>query len=218
MSKGKHKSHTEKVLNVWAISLIIWSLYRAYFKTTLDPLVDEFIAKPLVFLIPAYVFITRSEKKPFWHSLGFTKSHLGKEILYGLLVGSIFFIGGIIATGLNFKPQVFFESKFFPIVLISFAAAFTEEMLSRGFVLKRLYQESRNIFTSSFLASVLFFFLHVPILFTAPNMTGLLLFKVMITDIILSLAVSFVFLARRENITMPIIIHALYTLSLYLFI
>ncbi len=214
----RSKSHTERVLNIWAISLIIWSLYRAYFQTTLNPLIDEFIAKPLVFLLPAYLFITRFEKKPFWHSVGFIKHGIGKEILYGLLVGSIFFAGGIIATGLKFNLQVFYESKFLIAALTAFAAAFTEEILSRGFVLKRLYDESKNMFTSSFLASVLFFFLHVPILFTSPNMTGTLLFKVLITDMILSLAVSFVFLARRENLIMPIIIHALYTLSLFLFI
>src|SRR3989344_3962000 len=107
----RSKSHTEKILNVLAIVLIIWSLYRAYFKTSLDPLIDEFIAKPLVFLLP-----------------------------------------------------------------------------------------------------------HFPILFTSQNMTGMLLFKVMITDLILSLAVSFVFLARGKRLAMPIMIHAMYALSLFLFI
>lgn len=215
---SRSKSHTERVLNVWAVSLIIWSLYRAYFKVSLDPLIDELIAKPLVFLLPLYVFISRYEKKPFWESLGFTKHRAVREIFYGLLVGSIFFAGGIIATGIKFNPRVFFESKFLITALIAFAASFSEEILSRGFVLKRLYDDSKNMFTSSFLASILFFFLHVPILFTSPNMTGMLLLKVMLTDIVLSLAVSFVFLARKENIIMPIMIHALYTLSLFLFI
>ncbi len=216
MSRGR--SQTERVLNVWAISLIIWSLFRAYFRTSLDPLIDEFIAKPLVFLIPAYIFISRNEKKPFWQYVGFMKQGALKEVFYGLLVGSIFFIGGFIATGAKFNPNVFFQAKFALAAVTAFAASFSEEILSRGFVLKQLYEQSKNIFTSSFLASILFFFLHVPILFTAPNMSGMLLLKVMITDLILSLAVSFVFLSRKENIIMPIMIHALYTLSLFLFI
>ena len=206
--------------NIWIFVfffiLISWTVYR-YFLTTSE-WIDEFIAKPLVFLVPAYIYITRFEKKSFWHSLGFKKQKMWREIFYGLLVGSIFFAGGIIAAGLKFNLHVFYEAKFLIAALTAFAAAFTEEILSRGFVLKRLYGESKNMFTSSFLASILFFFLHVPILFTSPNMTGILLFKVLITDIILSLAVSFVFLARRENLIMPIIIHALYTLSLFLFI
>ena len=36
-------SPTQKMLNVWAIILIIWSLYRATFKTGLPILFDEFI-------------------------------------------------------------------------------------------------------------------------------------------------------------------------------
>ncbi|OGK18588.1 hypothetical protein A3G67_01945 [Candidatus Roizmanbacteria bacterium RIFCSPLOWO2_12_FULL_40_12] len=214
----RSKSHTEKILNVWAIVLIIWSLYRAYFKTSLDPLIDEFIAKPLVFLLPLYIFINRTEKKPFWSSLGLTKKHLGSEIFYGFLIGIVFFVGGMLTTGVKFKPAIFFETRFLLVVLTSFAAAFTEEVLSRGFVLKRLYEDSKNMFTSAFLASVLFFLLHVPILFTSQNMTGMLLFKVMITDLILSLAVSFVFLARGKRLAMPIMIHAMYALSLFLFI
>lgn len=215
---SRNKPYLERVLNIWAIVLIIWSLYRAYFKTSLDPLFDELVAKPIVFLLPVYFFVSHFEQKPFWSSLGLTSKYLGREVLYGILVGSIFFIGGILATGLKFKPNIFFETKFFLALVTSFVAAFTEEVLSRGFILKRLYNESKNMFTSSFLASVLFFLLHVPILFTAPNMTGLLLFKVMITDIVLSLAVSFVFVARRENLIMPIMIHAFYALSLFLFI
>src|SRR3990167_3852277 len=102
----------------------------------------------------------------------------------------------MLTTGVKFKPAIFFETRFLLVVLTSFAAAFTEEVLSRGFVLKRLYEDSKNMFTSAFLASVLFFLLHVPILFTSQNMTGMLLFKVIITDLILSLAVSFVFLSN----------------------
>lgn len=214
---ARYKSQTEKVLNVWAVILIIWSLYRATFKVSLDPLFDEFIAKPLVFLIPVYLFITHVEKKPFFKTVGLVKKNWGRELFYGLIVGGIFFAGAVVATGIKIQPSFFTEQKFLIAVATAFAAAITEEILSRGFVLRELYDESKNAFTSSFLASVLFFFLHIPILFTTQNMTGALLLRVMITDIIFSLAVSFVYIARDKNLIMPIMIHALYALSLFLF-
>ena len=59
-------SPTQKALNVWAIVLIIWALYRAKFRTDLPIWFDEFIAKPAVFILPIYYYISRYEKKNFF--------------------------------------------------------------------------------------------------------------------------------------------------------
>ncbi|MBI2051159.1 CPBP family intramembrane metalloprotease [Candidatus Roizmanbacteria bacterium] len=213
----KSLSHTEKVLNTWAIVLIVWSLYRAQFKTELPLWFDEFVAKPVVFLVPVYWFIKKVEKKKFFESIWLTPKGATRELLYGFLIGAIFFAVGIFMNRGLPQTGLFTTAAFLPLFFTSFATSISEEVLSRGFVLRRLYEESHNPFTSSFLASVLFFFLHVPILFSSDKITGQLLLQVMTTDIILSLAVSFIYISRR-NLIMPICIHALYTLSLYLFI
>lgn len=215
-------SPTQKVLNVWAVVIIVWSVYRVYFKTELPIFFDEFIAKPAVFLIPVYYYITKVEKKNFFSAIDLKSENLLKNILLGMAIGFIFFISGTI--GIFLKSQnistVFTNQNFAMIgsfLLIALATSISEEVLSRGFVLKRLYAESKNAFSSSFFASILFFFLHVPILFTNDKIVGTLLLKVMFTDLILSLAVSFIYLERR-NLLLPILIHAFYNLSLYLFI
>src|SRR5690349_20410762 len=87
-------SYIEKVLNVWAIILIVWSVYRATFKTDLPIWFDEFLAKPLIFLIPIYSFIKKNEKTNFFTSVGLKKKGLWKEILIGLLLGAVFFAAG----------------------------------------------------------------------------------------------------------------------------
>ena len=101
--------------------------------------------------------------------------------------------------------------------VIALASSFSEEILSRGFILKRLYEDSGNMISSTFIASFLFFFLHIPILFTNPNIYGVGLIQVMITDLVLSFTVSLLYLQRR-NIIVPILLHAFYNLSIYLFI
>src|SRR3990167_4336147 len=103
----RYKSQTEKVLNVWAVVLIIWSLYRVTFQVTLNPLFDEFVAKPLVFLLPVYLFITHLEKKPFLKTIGLIKKNWAREVLYGLIVGGIFFAGAVVATGIKIQPSFF---------------------------------------------------------------------------------------------------------------
>ncbi|OGK09232.1 hypothetical protein A2767_06845 [Candidatus Roizmanbacteria bacterium RIFCSPHIGHO2_01_FULL_35_10] len=217
--KGK-VTPTQRALNLWAVILIIWAVYRAKFK--LPEWFDEFIAKPLVFILPVYYYIRRVEKKSFFPSVELKFKFTLSDLLISLVIGGIFSFSAILANVLKFKKLVFFQQAvnvemIFVMVLIAVATAISEEILSRGFILKRLYQESKNIYTSSFFASILFFFLHVPILFTNFKLTGDQLLLFMGTDLMLSLVNSFVFLDRK-NLLVPILIHAFYNLSIILFV
>lgn len=223
MRTREGSTYIEKVLNVWAIVLILWSVYRVTFKTDLPLWFDELIAKPLIFLLPINFFIKRAEKKNFFSSVSLKRKNIGKEVAIGLLLGLIFFVAGAVGTFIKQNSFVFDINNLFQgknviyFAIIAVVTSISEEILSRGFVLKRLYQQSRNIYTSSFFASVLFFFLHVPILFTSNQIMGSLLLQIMLADLLLSLAVSFLFI-RRKSLVAPIIVHALYSLSIYFFI
>ncbi|MEX1052644.1 MAG: CPBP family glutamic-type intramembrane protease, partial [Patescibacteria group bacterium] len=166
MSKQRHEpSHVEKSLNIWAIVLIIWSIYRAKFGTSLPLWFDEFIAKPLVFILPVYLFIKYIEKTAFLKSINFIKKNILKEIFIGLIIGITFlfmlYFGYSSKEGVQVTNFVNIFAKpwyLIYIILISFATSISEEVLSRGFILKRLYETSKNIYTSSIFASILFFF------------------------------------------------------------
>jgi len=221
-STRKEISPTQKMLNLWAVVLIIWAIYRAYFKTTLPIWADELIAKPLVFILPVYWYIKSIEKKPFFEGIDLSFKNSKGSILLGIGVGMVFFVTGLIATFVKSKDITHVFSSITPVSLLGYfilalATAVSEEILSRGFVLKRLYLESKNIYTSSFFASILFFFLHIPILFSDDKIGGMILLRVMFTDMILSLAVSFLYLDRRSLIV-PILVHLFYNLSLTIFV
>lgn len=211
----KDPSPNQKMLNTWAIVVIVWSVYRYYFKTDLPIWFDEFIAKPLVFLIPVYYYITKYEKKPFWKSVDFNVAKTG-DIVLGVMAGLFVLVMGMVVyydKTNTFLPPFAFSAFFY--IVVAFASSFSEEILSRGFVLKRLYADSKNVYTSVFFASFLFFMLHVPILFSNPAMRGGALIQVMLTDFLLSFGVSLAYL-QRKNVLVPIIIHALYNLAIYL--
>lgn len=216
----KQISSSQKALNLWAVILIVWSFYRAYFK--LPEWFDEFIAKPLVFILPVFFYIKKVEKGNFFKGINFSfKTRLG-EYLIGIGIGSIFLLMAILANLLKLKKINFLAGHpvspqaILLIVATVLATAISEEILSRGFILKRLYEESKNIYSSSFFASFLFFFLHVPIIFTSMKITGSLIVFVMVTDLLLSLTTSFLFLTRK-NLVVPILIHAFYNLTIYFF-
>lgn len=210
-------SPTQRALNLWAVILIIWAFYRAYLH--LPEWFDEFIAKPAVFILPVYWYITRYEKKKFLKSIDLRFNQLGADLLVGFGVGGVFAASALLANFMKFGHLVLFQNTspmdfamIGYLVVLALATGVSEEILSRGFVLKRLYEDSKNMITSSFIASVLFFFLHVPILFTS-GIKGNTLIVFMVTDVVLSLACCIIFLTRRSLIP-PILIHAIYNIAL----
>jgi len=215
----KQVSPIQRILNFWAIILIVWSIYRANFH--LPEAVDELLIKPLVFILPVYFYLTRREKGRFVTGIDLNFRNWRKDIGIGLGIGLLFFLSGIMANYFKNHQHLVLPNQMITGIIsasiLALATGISEEILSRGFVLKRLYQESKNIFTSSFLASILFFFLHVPILFTNVKITGNTILFFMGTDMVLSLLISFIYL-ERKSLLPAILIHALYNLSIYFFV
>lgn len=208
-------SPTQRMLNVWAIILIIWSFYRATFKSGLPLWFDEFIAKPLVFLLPIYWYIVKSEKESFLIGVGFKKNKVLVDVLFGLGIGSIF-IGVAILTRITKEmtfPSLHISSESLIWIASTFMAAVTEQILSTGFVFKRLSEESKNIYQPFIVSALLFFFLHVPVLFGVDKISSSTLVPMMILNTVMSLTTSVVFLLRKNTVA-PILVHALYLLSL----
>ncbi len=218
----KPVSKTQAMLNVWAVILIIWSVYRAKFM--LPEIIDELIAKPLVFLLPVYIYIKHNEKKDFAPSVWLTKDKLFSNVYIALFIGAIFALSALMANYTKYGNFSFGETllnqnaQTLTLALVTaLFTAFCEEVVSRGFVLKRLFEETGNVYTASFLASILFLVLHVPILLTNLKLSGSVLIWFFVTDFILSMINSFIFLSRKSLVP-PILIHALYNLSIILYI
>lgn len=205
---------TQKALNLWAVILITWAIYRTYFK--LPEWFDEFIAKPLVFVSPIIFYIRSVEKKEIFSALFIKRDWKSfvKEFFISFGVGLVLLLTALISVYLRYKKVGLFGhfpsvGQFGIIFLTALATGITEEILSRGFVLKRLYEESKNAYSSAFFASILFFFLHVPILFTNNRINGSMLLMFMATDLLLSM-VNGLIMIQRKSLTVPILIHTFY--------
>ncbi|MGB9883042.1 MAG: type II CAAX prenyl endopeptidase Rce1 family protein, partial [Microgenomates group bacterium] len=126
-----------------------------------------------------------------------------RDLFNSLVIGGIFLLSAIISF--YFREKKFLltfnfpgVNKFFLIVAMALATGITEEILSRGFVLKKLYEESKNVYSATFFASILFFFLHVPILFANPKINGVMLLAFMTTDLLLSMINGIIFLEKKS--------------------
>ena len=210
----------QKALNLWAIILIVWAFYRSYLK--LPIWFDELIAKPLIFVAPVFYFIKKIDKKKIrdYFYLKFKTKEVLEDVLYSMGLGIVLVLTAIAASYYKNGKLIFF-GKFpdlpsvFWIIILGLATGITEEILSRGFVLRKLYDESKNALSSTFFSSILFFFLHVPILFNNPKVNGNMLLVFMVTDLLLSMLNGLIFI-QRKSLLVPIMIHAFYNIVLSL--
>jgi len=207
-------SPVQKALNLWAIILIVWAFYRAKFQ--MPSWFDEFIAKPLVFVIPVYYYITKREKQNFLKGIGFFPEKIERDLLIGFGVGIVIFAAALISSHSADRKLVLSSSQILPTFFITLAAAISEEILSRGFILKRLFDDSKNQISASFFASILYFFLHIPILFTNAKLTSNLLLFFMLIEIVFSFIISLIFL--NFGLFLAILTHFFYTFALSLLI
>lgn len=235
--KKEEVTPTQRMLNTWAIVLIIWAVFRHHFKESLPIWMDEFIAKPAIFLLPLYYYITSVEykfkhndeelnKSPSERLLYFIKS-LGLNLkTWKLDIGLAAFIGAVflgVGAYANFRqygsltsPESKFLKDYTPalLVAIAFASATWEEILARGFVLKRLLEEKKHWIYAVGFNSFLYFFTHIPILFTSSQITGYFILQVLAMDVVFSIMVSSLFLYKRSTL-LAILVHAIYNISLY---
>jgi membrane protease YdiL (CAAX protease family) len=204
-------SPVQKALNLWAIILIVWAFYRA--KIPMPIWFDEFVAKPLVFILPVYYYITKREKMNFFAGINFYPKKITRDLTLGSIIGIVLITTAILTHLIRTSKLINLNLNQLSLMIVfTLAAAISEEILSRGFILKRLYQDSKNKLSASFFASILYFFLHIPIIFTNPQINSNSLFLFMTIEIIFSLIISLIFI--DYGLLLAILIHFFYSLSL----
>lgn len=224
MPKEKTKSvqssnSLDPVYQVWGWILLVWSLYRYFLK--LPEWVDELVAKPLVFVAPVLWYVANKERRAL-ASVGISGKNFFKSVYIGLGFGMVFAIEGIIAHAIKYgkmdvNPIAAFAQYGFFLIVLSCATAISEEILSRGFIFNRIYEKTKNLPYAAIIGSVLFILIHVPILVTTTKLTGMTLVLFFMTDVILALANSMLFVTTGSLVA-PILVHIFWnmTVSLYL--
>lgn len=211
---------TEPILQLWAWIALAWALYRYFFR--LPEWADEFIFKPLVFAAPVLWFVLKKERRPL-SSLGLTGKNLFTSIYIGLGFGFVFALEGIAANAIKYgklqiNPIAAFEQYGMVMLLtLSLATAFSEEVLSRGFVFGRLFEKTKNLPYASLISTALFVLLHVPILVASHKLVGMALVLFFVTDFILGLANSLLF-SSTGSLVAPLLVHIFWNMTVALYL
>lgn len=213
-------SSIEPIYQLWGWILLAWSLYRYFLK--LPEWIDEFVAKPLVFVAPVLWFVQKVEKRSL-SSLGLTMKNLFTNIYIGLGFGLLFALEGVAANAIKYgkldiRPIAALEENgLILLVVLSLATAFSEELLNRGFLFSRILEKTRSLPYAALLSTVLFVLLHVPILVTMLKLQGMTLVLFFVTDFVLGLANALLYYNTKSLVT-PILVHLFWNMTVALYL
>jgi membrane protease YdiL (CAAX protease family) len=207
------------IYRIWAWILLAWTLYRYFFR--FPEWVDEFLFKPVVFVLPVLWYVIQREKRHL-DSVGITKKNFITSLYIGIGFGAVFAIEGILAHYVKYKsfvvnPIAAFGEYGFGLLIISLATAFSEELLCRGFLFSRLLEKTKKLLPSLFVGAALFLFLHVPMLLMINKLQGVTLVTFIITDFILAIANSMLYLSTG-SIVAPILVHIFWNMTVALYL
>lgn len=211
----------EPIFRVFGWILIVWTLYRYYFRGQPE-WIDEFIVKPLVFVLPVFWYVLTREKRPL-SSLGLTTKNFFPSLYIGLGFGVVFAIEGIVANyvkygTLNIRPiEVISQYGLVSLVVLSLATSLWEEILNRGFLFNRLLERTKNLPYAAVLSTIFFMFLHVPILVTSLHFQGATLIMFFLTTFVLGLA-NALLLANTGSLVAPILVHIFWNMTVALYL
>jgi membrane protease YdiL (CAAX protease family) len=213
-------SSTEWIFQFWAWQLLIWALYRYFFK--FPEWVDEFVFKPLVFVLPVVWYVLKREHVSL-ETIGLTIKQWKKSLFIGFGIGIVFLLEGIvinIARNGSLQMQQLTSVATYSIgflILLSLATSFSEELLSRGFLFSRLYNQTKRIVYSILMATLLFMAFHVPILVTSLKFQGPTLILFFFTTIVIAVINSVIYL-QTKSLVGPILVHFFWNMTVALFL
>lgn len=215
----KAKSKGISVYQLWAWILLAWALYRYFVHV--PEWADEFVFKPLVFVVPVLWYVRNIEKQTL-ESLGLTTRNIFNSIYIGLGFGLLFAIEGVVTHWIKYgsmevNPIAAFGQYGFSLIFVSLATAISEEVLSRGFVFTRVLDQTKNLVYALLLSAGMFMALHVPILVTSNKLTGMTLVLFFVTDFILAIA-NGLLLYNTRSLVAPILVHIFWNMTVALYL
>jgi len=212
-----------QVFIVWFVIFLAWALFRAY--TSLPEWIDEYLAKPVIFVLPVFLIVIFREKKTVC-TLGLCPS--GKDffldLFIGVCIGIVFALEGLFSNYLkygqfNFMPLTALREAggITAFLALNIVSASWEEILGRGYLFQRLYLATGILWRAAFTSSFLFFLLHVPIIFTRLHLRGVPFLVYVMTTVLLGVTNCYL-LAWRKQLTLPILVHAFWNMTVALYL
>lgn len=204
-------------VGVYLLVFSVWVFYRLFFHLPLW--FEELFLKGIVFGGPVFL-VTLAERRRF-EALGLTLTGLFPATYLGILLGMALTTVGLVANVVRHGGEVIFSPYGLTsgtigwFLILALVTAFWEELFFCGWLLSRLMRRFGSEWVSVGVMAVGFGFIHLPALV----LSGLGWTEVGLS-LWLLLTLGFangVLMLRVRNLAAPILAHALWGVSVFLF-
>lgn len=216
MARGNNQNTVKTIFIYFTYLLIVWGLYRFIFK--LPEEVEEFVVKPIVWLLPI-AYVLRKEKLGL-SEVGLNVKTLFPSLYFVIGLGAVFAIEALLINffkygSLNFSSYIGDKTLLFSMA-ISLVTAFSEEISFRGFIFGRLNGILKSEWTASLIATGLWVIIHIPIVIFVRQwgLASSLLY--LFVTALFGMGSNFVY-ARTKNVFASMILHVVWEWPLILF-
>jgi membrane protease YdiL (CAAX protease family) len=103
------------------------------------------------------------------------------------------------------------------VLILAFATAISEEILTRGFFYTRLKEAYGDQLKAMVVSTAMYFMLLVPFIFAVSQLKGVSLMIFVMTNLIISFANTMIF-DETKTITVPVLIHAFWNMAVVLYL
>jgi len=153
----------KEMLTFYAIILLLWTAYRIFFHYNEG--FDEFIAKPILWLIPLF-YLKKNILKETIKSL---KINISYNIFLGLSIGVVYFFLYTLFASFRFGPPAVNPDhltigKVFLQMLIALSTGYIEELVFRKYLLEEALLLYNDRFVANSFITILFTLIHLPII------------------------------------------------------
>jgi membrane protease YdiL (CAAX protease family) len=158
----KKQRDLSTLLFVYASLFLLWTGYRLIFS--LPEWVDEFIAKPLVWISPLAIF-QKTYIKQFIVSF---KKRIVQSAAFGLAMGALYFAIFTMLTRFasppTINPDKFDALQLILQALIALSTGLIEEVVFRGYILEKSLTIFHDRLIANSFSTLLFTLIHLPII------------------------------------------------------
>ena len=215
----QQKFSLKHVFALFSFVFVVWCFYR-YLPQILPLWAEELILKPLLWLGPTFWLVKRVEKQSL-ASLGFTNKKLFPSLYWGVGLGLVFALEGLLTNivkykGLNLVALDYSSISFLGVFFISLVTAFSEETVFRGYLFNRLWQIWHQEWIANIVSSFLFVLIHLPIGLFVLGYRPVVMLSYLFFVFIFAFGSAFVF-GRTKNIVSSVLLHIFWSWPIVLF-
>lgn len=198
------------VFRLFLFVLISWSIYR--YISHFPAFVDDFIAKPLLWLPAVYIVVRIYEKKSL-ETIGISLKRVRKNVLIGF-IGS-FVLTGELLLSVGLRNNFHFQLRQITVSLIgitffsSLATGVVEEIVFRGYIQSRLMKLYKGVVMPIGLSALFFVIVHLPIMIFVLHYSFSQIISYSVLVGILGVIDGYLFM-RTKTLIASVIVHTLW--------